>query len=166
MRSVRPHGPYRAPTTDSVDRFEKWGALPSASRTQRFANMTVDTCVWEGVAILMHECYVSLLGAEAQIETDLSVALSFASVAVALCYYWVMERAFGQTVGKFVTRTRVVSCSHTRPTERQLAIRTFCRLVPLEAVSFFGAADRGWHDRLSNTRVIRLSRDLPGGERE
>ncbi|CAN0592803.1 unnamed protein product, partial [Laminaria digitata] len=34
--------------------------------------------------------------------------------------------------------------------------RTAARFVPFEAFSFLGGDATGWHDRWSNTRVVRL----------
>lgn len=66
----------------------------------------------------------------------------------------------GQSVGKFITKTKVVSENGHIPTYKTLAIRNMLRLVPFDQFSFFG--DLGWYDKWSNTRVV----DIKGFERD
>jgi len=72
-------------------------------------------------------------------------------------YYFVPEYLFGKTIGKMITRTRVVTETGTQPTFNQLILRTLCRYIPFEYFSFLGEGT-GWHDTLSNTRVVKGSR--------
>ncbi len=58
----------------------------------------------------------------------------------------------GRSVGKLVTRTKVV-----KEDESEISlIRSLCRLVPFEAFSAFGGYP--WHDRWSHTKVIRINK--------
>jgi uncharacterized RDD family membrane protein YckC len=68
-------------------------------------------------------------------------------------YYFLMEKTTGRTIGKFVTRTKVVSTDGNTPTTKQIAQRSLARLVPFEAFSFLGG-DTGWHDRWTDTSVV------------
>lgn len=70
-------------------------------------------------------------------------------------YYFIMESFFGRTIGKLVTRTRVVDESGSRPTAGRIAGRTLARIIPFEPFSFFGNEPRGWHDTLSKTWVVK-----------
>ncbi len=68
-------------------------------------------------------------------------------------YYVIMEFSWGQTLGKMVTKTKVVHKSGGKPSFVNILIRSFCRLIPIDALSYlFGS---GMHDQLSSTRVIR-----------
>ncbi|MDF3067610.1 MAG: hypothetical protein K0R38_3211 [Polyangiaceae bacterium] len=69
-------------------------------------------------------------------------------------YYLVLEGLFQVTPGKLVTRTRVVDCNGHKPTLFQIFVRSLCRFVPFEPLSFFGRSKSGWHDRWSDTRVV------------
>jgi uncharacterized RDD family membrane protein YckC len=70
-------------------------------------------------------------------------------------YYLVCESLFGATVGKLITRTRVVDEAGGRPRFMQILGRTLTRFVPFEPFSFFfGSGVLGWHDRWSGTRVV------------
>jgi uncharacterized RDD family membrane protein YckC len=73
-------------------------------------------------------------------------------------YYLVMEGILGFTVGKLITGTRVVNEEGRSAGFGQILGRTFSRLVPFDALSFFGTPSIGWHDRWSGTRVIKVRR--------
>jgi uncharacterized RDD family membrane protein YckC len=74
--------------------------------------------------------------------------------AIWLGYYAGFEVASGRTLGKFITRTRVVRTDGTAPTTAQILGRTLARLTPFEALSFLARAN--WHDRWSGTVVVRV----------
>ena len=59
----------------------------------------------------------------------------------------------GKSIGKFITKTQVVSIDGTMPTQKDFLIRNISRLVPFEAFSFLIGND-GWHDSWSDTRVV------------
>lgn len=69
-------------------------------------------------------------------------------------YYFFMEAGFGQSLGKMITRTKVVNEHGEQPELSAIAIRSICRLIPLEFISFFGPKTIGWHDSLSKTYVV------------
>ena len=71
-----------------------------------------------------------------------------------LVYYLPSEALFGRTVGKLVTRTRVVSQSGGPPDFLQVLRRTLIRFVPFEPFSFLSKRSVGLHDRWSETRVV------------
>ena len=58
------------------------------------------------------------------------------------------------TIGKYITGTRVVDLNGDAPDIEQYVKRSFSRIVPFEALSFFGSTPGGWHDRWSDTLVI------------
>lgn len=60
----------------------------------------------------------------------------------------------GRSLGKFVTGTKVIMTDATEPTIKDYFIRNIIRLVPFDALSFFG--QNGWHDSWSDTRVIDI----------
>lgn len=61
----------------------------------------------------------------------------------------------GRTIGKYITRTKVISTDGTEPTFKDYFIRNISRLVPFDALSFLGGGN-GWHDSWSDTRVINI----------
>jgi len=70
-------------------------------------------------------------------------------------YYFFLESAFGKSVGKMITGTKVVNAWGEQPDLGSIALRSVCRLIPFEAFSFFGPKTIGWHDSLSKTYVVR-----------
>ena len=61
---------------------------------------------------------------------------------------------FSRTFGKYFTKTIVVKHDGSRPNMKSIMIRTLSRLIPFEPFSFL-TADRGWHDTLSVTYVVK-----------
>jgi uncharacterized RDD family membrane protein YckC len=80
----------------------------------------------------------------------------FLGLLVAFGYYFLLEVVCQKTIGKMVTRTKVVALDGRRASIGQILGRTASRFVPLEALTFLGSEEpRGWHDSFSGTRVIR-----------
>ena len=72
---------------------------------------------------------------------------------VSTIYFFVWEYySEGKTLGKLATGTRAVSIDGTNMSASQLFYRSLSRLIPFDAFSFLG--NNGWHDTLSETRVI------------
>jgi uncharacterized RDD family membrane protein YckC len=69
-------------------------------------------------------------------------------------YYILTEYKFQRTLGKLVTKTKVVSVTGDKPTIRQIIYRTLSRSIPFEYFSYLGTVE-GIHDKLSKTRVIK-----------
>lgn len=68
-------------------------------------------------------------------------------------YYSFFEIQFSQSPGKFVTQTIVVDEFGNKPPARSVLIRSLCRMVPFDGLSFLGGQP-GWHDRWANTYVV------------
>lgn len=69
-------------------------------------------------------------------------------------YLFTMEVLTQRTVGKYITGTIVVMEDGSKLTAKAAIIRALCRILWLEAFSFFGDKPRGWHDTMSNTFVV------------
>jgi uncharacterized RDD family membrane protein YckC len=81
-------------------------------------------------------------------------AIPFVSLPMTIGYYLVLEGIWGTSIGKIVTRTKVIDASGGRPSFAQILGRTLSRFVPFDALSFLWA-EHGWHDAWSGTRVVR-----------
>ncbi len=68
-------------------------------------------------------------------------------------YYIITETFFQRTVGKMLTGTVVITNAGKAPTFGDAFARTFCRLIPFDAISFLFTTN-GFHDKLSNTKVV------------
>jgi len=68
--------------------------------------------------------------------------------------YAVMEHLFQKTVGKFITKTKVVTLNGDKPSVNDILIRTLCRLIPFDRLSFLFTKS-GFHDKISHTTVVK-----------
>ena len=71
-------------------------------------------------------------------------------------YYIYMEYRFEKTIGKIITKTKVVNKNGHKAELGDIIRRTFSRIIPLEGVSFLFTIN-GLHDYLSETIVIKDS---------
>lgn len=77
--------------------------------------------------------------------------------------YLVLEYFFGRSFGKLITGAIVVNKNGLKPGFVAILIRTLCRLIPFDQLSFLGKSGRIWHDTLSATYVVdktALERDI------
>ncbi len=72
-----------------------------------------------------------------------------------LSYYIFMEYKYQRTLGKFITKTIVLTKDGKKTKFSDILARTFCRLIPFDWLSYFFTSN-GFHDRLSNTTVIKI----------
>jgi len=115
----------------------------------RLCNFFVDQIVFLFVIFLHSLLLDGLLGI---IPKDGSPWLGLYSLLLYVFYYSLFEFYFGKTPGKFLTGTIVVTEDGNRPTFKTLLIRSICRLIPLDPLSFLFSS--GWHDQISRTIVI------------
>jgi uncharacterized RDD family membrane protein YckC len=142
-----PHDPTPyAPPASMLSEPIRDPAERIATRGRRFGDLLIDQLAM-GV----------LSAVSSAIEPDKSISgLLLESIVFPFLYYTVLEAAFGWTLGKLVTGTRVVALDGRRATFPQILGRSLARFIPFEPLSFFGRDPVGWHDSLSNTRVIQI----------
>jgi hypothetical protein len=115
--------------------------------TTRLINFIVDTIIWLIIAAILtyplnaHDGNQMLLG-------YVILLLSY------IGYYTLMETKYQKTIGKFITKTTVVTNDGAKPEVGDIVRRTFCRLIPFDRVSFL-YTQNGFHDRLSDTTIIK-----------
>lgn len=78
----------------------------------------------------------------------------FYTLIFTIVYYVILEGFTGRTIGKLITGTKLITTDCKKPTVYSVFIRTICRYIPLEPLSFLGDEPTGWHDDLSKTVVI------------
>ena len=130
-----------------------------ASHSQRFLNLLMDYIAQLFLFIIAFSI-VSVI-AETNGNKDFMANFIKNDIAqytfvtcIALFYYNVFEIFFARTVGKFITQTIVVDENGEKPNHETILVRTLCRLIPFEILSFLGMPARGWHDRISKTYVV------------
>ena len=95
-----------------------------------------------------------------------SLAWTIASTVAIFIYYFLMEAALGKTVGKMILGLKVVDINGNPATTKALLLRTLCRFIPFEALSFLfgnewskdGRLKGNLHDQLSKTYVVSEKR--------
>ena len=118
----------------------------------RCIHFLIDGIVWLTLAMIL--IYIIELIAQPKDESfflPLGYLLLFGSY---LGYYIFMEIKFQKTVGKFITKTKVVKTDGSKPENADIIIRTLCRLIPFDRLSFLFVKN-GIHDFLSTTKVIK-----------
>ncbi len=122
-----------------------------ASKNTRFLNHLIDTIsLW-----LLYILIVILFEPWIKSTTGVFSAMNniFCFILFYFLYNFIFELVFGQTIGKFLTGTKVIDYNGKKPNFKTLLIRNLCRLIPFDAFSFL-VANRGWHDSISKTEVI------------
>lgn len=128
------------------------GEAEPASRIMRFANYFLDLIGSVVVAFIIGFT-ATILGAGSFIQESNSTVLS---ILITSGYYIFFESIWGRTPGKFITGTLVVGPDGQKPVFWRAVLRTLCRWIPFDALSFlFGGSNPvGWHDRFSGTAVL------------
>lgn len=132
-----------------------------ATQGQRFANFLID--------------YIFLIGLGALIGVVIGVVLAYWApehlsffdqdnrlldylygFVVGTIYYTFFEGFTGRSIGKFFTKTKVVTEDGKKPDFGTIVVRSMCRYIPFNHFSFLSSKEPGWHDKFSNTRVVTI----------
>ena len=132
-----------------------------ATRGIRFVNYIIDSIIFH-VLILFLGFFLGMLysiGIEAPLrlisylEVNYASKYLFISVLYFIYIFSIEYLTKGRSIGKFITKTKVVSIDGTTPTQKDFFIRNISILVPFDGLSFL-KEDGGWHDLWSDTRVV------------
>ncbi len=113
----------------------------------RFLNFIIDFIIWLIIAGIL----TFPLNANLGTQMLLGYLILFGTF---IGYYVIMEIKFQKTIGKFITKTRVVKMNGEKPENSDIIFRTFCRLIPFDRISFLFMKN-GIHDMLSKTKVVK-----------
>ncbi|SEP71619.1 Uncharacterized membrane protein YckC, RDD family [Hyunsoonleella jejuensis] len=80
------------------------------------------------------------------------------AIVLALLYFGLERLTKGRSIGKYITKTKIVMEDGSTPTTSDYLKRSFSRMIPFEAFSFLGAEGRGWHDTISKTYVVDIAK--------
>lgn len=126
--------------------------MQPTSATRRFFNMVIDYWIFP-VIVTFFLAFMMSLGLINYIDFQpLIIIISFLQVIV-------FEQLFGQSVGKMITRTKVVTENGDKPSFGQIIVRNLARLIPFEAFSLLAKNPVGWHDSLSKTVVVNKNQN-------
>lgn len=144
--------------------FQDHEAYKPASQGQRFLNWLIDNILLRlVVTYITGEMFIRLMldiapeytyrvfvedGIEAFFISYLFVIFHY------IFYYTICETAFkGRTLGKMITGTRAIRSNGAEISFKDALLRSLCRMVPFEV--FSGFSERPWHDKWTNTGVIK-----------
>jgi uncharacterized RDD family membrane protein YckC len=123
--------------------------LKVASQNQRFGHHLLDMLFYF-VLVALVGFVLGLLGLGSIISQGYRYVLSF---SIMFIYYSASEAFFGRTLGKLFTKTKVVSEDGSPLKIGSALLRTSCRFIPFDGISFM-VKPVGWHDKISKTRVV------------
>ena len=125
--------------------------LQETSKRKRLENFVIDLLV---IGVLMEITFrVESLLEHKELMKILRVTI------VCGGYYILMEYFFGMTVGKFITKSRVVNHDGSRISFRTAIVRFLCRFIPFEFASLaLGYDAKAWHDTISKTLVVDIKK--------
>lgn len=138
--------------------------LERASQGVRFANYIIDIIFFYVVTII-GGIVLALVSIKSSIPSDdpysyrqndrgASALIYLVAYAGFVLVYAIFEGATkGRTLGKLITGTKAVREDGTPITWSDAFLRSLCRIVPFEPFSGFGTP---WHDRWTNTMVIKV----------
>ncbi len=124
-----------------------------ANPFRRMVNFVVDTMIWLALYLLVAALLDQYVFHFSSYLINYIYSISLGLILY-LGYYFILEYYFGRTVGKFISRTKVIT--HKKPNKRihPILTRTLLRLVPIDIFSFLFTRN-GFHDQFSKTSVIR-----------
>ena len=129
-----------------------------ASKSNRFLNFVIDTIAYYALSFIsgIFLGLLAMIGIEAPLNSiaEGSIGPYVFSFGVFLIYFIVFEVFLQRTLGKYITKTKVVMEDGSKPKASDIIIRSLCRLIPFEVFSFLNDDARGWHDSMSNTYVV------------
>jgi uncharacterized RDD family membrane protein YckC len=149
--------PYTPPVVSPVrESGAKPSGLGNASRWLRFVNHLVDSLIVLALFIAVSEFIGSRVEPLANLsDHNIGGPELIAVGLVSMVYYSLAEGFTGRTLGKWLTNTKVVDSEGRRPDWNKIMLRSLCRLIPFESLSFLDTTGQGFHDKLTGTRVIK-----------
>ncbi|MEO5787460.1 RDD family protein [Gelidibacter sp.] len=135
-----------------------------ASKNKRFLNYLIDIITQYVIMFVLGFASVYIgdyLGyyEMGQFFTELSTIEDLTiSYLLLLLYYFTFESLTFRSLGKYATNTKVIMQNGEEPTPKDILIRTLCRLIPFDGLSFLGVKGKGWHDSFSKTYVVDIAK--------
>ncbi len=141
-----------------------------ASKGNRFANYIIDGILIRviifGAAFVVSSVYYyfaddtsvvdDFIYKEEPINPFLDILLT--AFITVLLYFLLELLTKGRSVGKYVTKTKIVLEDGSQPKAVDYLKRSFSRIIPFEPFSFLGDEGRGWHDTISKTYVVDIEK--------
>lgn len=135
--------------------FEDLEEPQLASKWTRLGTYVIDIIVIQGISFVFG-LVLALLQLDSILLIDnWLVDILFSAIILSIYYIVIESKTGGKSIGKLVTNTRVVTLDNQTPDFDTIVKRSLCRNIPFDGLSFIGEHSTGWHDSLSNTKVIQ-----------
>lgn len=113
----------------------------------RFANFLLDSAIYFLIMLGILVFFKNVIPQE---------NVKWISIIVYFLYYFILESITGQTIGKLITRSKVVSATGSKNYFfLRIILRTIIRFIPIDILTYLFSF-RGLHDWISKTTVNKL----------
>ena len=136
-----------------------------ATKGTRFANLIIDyimQIVLGAIIGIVIGITSELTGSyglyEIIVESESRLSDYVFGAIILLLYFNIIETLTGRSIGKYITKSKVVLYDGSKPTFNEILVRSLCRLIPFEQFSFLGEDGKGWHDSISKTYVVDVAK--------
>jgi uncharacterized RDD family membrane protein YckC len=147
-----PHNPY-APPKAAVTPYEERREVEPVGKGVRFGEFLVDYVSFILFSVLLGALVFVVFG-EAGVTALERVPDIVLGIVTMFAFYAFFEGLWARSPGKWAFGTAVVNEDGLQPSFGTISLRTVCRFIPFDAFSYLG--DRGWHDSISKTFVIKV----------
>lgn len=129
--------------------------LKPASKLNRLINFTVDYLFIIMISTFFFLAYQTIFYTSRSGQGDAEATYYFIYLITYFGYYLTGETIWQRTIGKILTRTRVVTRNNSKPGFRQILVRSWIRTISIDILSFLWAQN-GHHDKLTDTIVVKI----------
>jgi uncharacterized RDD family membrane protein YckC len=113
----------------------------------RLSNFVIDTSIFVVLIFIFMEVVPRQVGID---------NIKWVSILIYFLYYFILEYFGGQTVGKWITKSKVMNLEAGKEVQLgQILIRTIMRCIPVDILSYL-FTNNGFHDRISGTLTIKV----------
>lgn len=124
----------------------------------RIGHFVADTIVIQIITFVISfifALFTEISGVNDSLKLTVGLMSDIVSLVSYPVYYFLCERAWQKTPGKFLTKTVVIDEYGNKPEWRALILRSLIRIVPFDVFSCLGDTySYGWHDKWSKTWVV------------
>ena len=121
--------------------------MEEANKSKRIVNVIVDNCIIFFIYTPISLFAYYFLNLHEKIYT-------LVYFFIVLVYYGFFETYYQQTLGKMLTKTKVVTLQGEAPSIWKIFIRTIVRYNPFDVLSYLFGLGKGQHDYFSKTIVV------------
>lgn len=129
-----------------------------ASKEKRLINFVIDYPISIIFTVLFSTLFVFTLELSGLLEKYAFISFEVLYI-LGFYFFWpfyfiISEGLFDGTIGKAITKTKVVDFNGKKPAFWRILFRSYSRFIPYEPMTFFSQKRLGWHDKVSRTKVV------------